>query len=523
MKNLPLSVSEVVAAIGTSAFAYTITGMVGDDAGNVLGGVSVTLVKENKSTLTDAFGKYIITGEETTGEEGTAAFHAVASVPGFVSVNSGVLSYRQSGSAPVQVRTFDAMGNQVFSKTLYGSGELDLRTGIRAKGNYFAKVTMGSARQDFRFFADGRTVRQHNSEGMSLMKNAQAGETLRFEADGYKTRVVPLGTLDTMVNVNLERTSGEQTFAFGYAMGNAPTPSKGCGKNSTLQQNGANSNAKKYGIRIGDYDRAFWMTLPQNYSNNKPYKILFAMHCMGSNAEDFTQHAPDYDHPSPYYGQQNLDTENNYIFVSPESRPISGNGEFGPWHQNDNEDHRFFGEMLTLIEENYCIDTSRVFVTGFSFGAMFTNSLSWEFQDRIRAVAVYATAAYNIYLPPKKNLPIAWMGVHGKGDETCPYKNDWGTGARDSALVQILRFNSAEGKDAVNEKMTKLQEIGDNIKGHVCYDFEDVDPRFPVKWCSWNGPHRWPAHDAEDFSNYYSNSWTNSWVPKTVHEFFEQF
>ena len=314
-------------------------------------------------------------------------------------------------------------------------------------------------------------------------------------------------------------TAQEQTYAFGYAMGNAPTPSKGCGKNSTLQQKGSNSNAKKYSMRSADLDRAFWLTLPKNYDNNKPYKILFAMHCMGSNAEDFTQHTPDYDHPSPYYGQQNLDTENNYIFVSPESNSNS----FGPWRMDD-KDHRFFGDMLTLIEENYCIDTSRVFVTGFSFGAMFTNSLSWDFQDRIRAVAVYATAAYNIYLPEKKNLPIAWMGVHGKNDETCPYKTNWNPGARDSALVQILRFNSAEGKNAVNEKENGLQEIADNQAGHLCYDFKDVDPRFPVKWCSWNGPHRWAAHDEYDYANINSpESWKKTWVPKVVHEFFEQF
>ena len=521
MKNPPLFVSALVAALGTTAFAYTITGTVGNDAGNPLSGVTVTLVKENKATVTDIYGQYTIT-EET----GPAALHAVASAPGFVSMNSGVLSYRQSGSAPVQVRTFDAMGNQVFSKSLYGSGELDLRTGIRAKGNYFAKVTMGSARQDFRFFADGKTVRQHSSAGVALMKDAQAGEALRFEAEGYKTRIVPLGTLDTMVNLNLESVSSEQTYAFGYAMGNAPRKSKGCGKNSTLQQIGANNNAKKYGMRSADLDRAFWLTLPQNYDNNKPYKILFAMHCMGSNAEDFTQHYPDYDHPSPYYGQQNLDKENNYIFVSPESSP--GSEDFGPWRSgvNDDKDHKFFGDMLTLIEENYCIDTSRVFVTGFSFGAMYTNSLSWDFQDRIRAIAVYATAAFNIYLPPKKNLPIAWMGVHGKSDGTCPYRTTeaWRPGARDSALVQILRFNSAEGKNAVDEKNNGLQEIGDNQAGHLCYDFKDVDPRFPVKWCSWNGPHRWAAHDEGDYADINSpSSWQKTWVPQTVHEFFEQF
>lgn len=515
MKNLPLFVSALVATLGTTAFAYTITGTVGNEAGNPLSGVTVTLVKENKATVTDVYGQYTIT-EET----GPAALRAVASAPSFVSLNSGVLSYRQSGSAPVQVRTFDAMGNQVFSKTLYGSGDLDLRTGIRAKGNYFAKVTMGSVRQDFRFFADGKTVRQHSSESVVLMKSAQVGETLRFEAEGYKTRVVPLGTLDTMVNLNLERASNAQTRTFGYAMGNAPTPSRGCGRTSALTETGSNPNAKKYTMRSADLNRAFWLTLPQNYNNNKPYKILFAMHCMGSNGEEFSYFpSPNQDHPSPYYGQQDLDTENNYIFVSPE-----GDTDGMPWRMNDDKDHVFFSEMLTLLEDNYCIDTSRVFVTGFSFGSMVTNSLAWEFQERIRAVAVYAVAAFNIYLPTgenKKNLPIAWMDVHGKNDDRCPYRttNEYPPrpGAIDSALVEILRHNGPVDEngnftDVSNEKPEEYNGWGG---GHVCYDFKTVDPRFPVKFCSWNGGHQWTAYDNGD--------WQNSWVPQMVHEFFEQF
>ena len=406
MKNLPLFVSALVATLGTAAFAYTITGTVGNEAGNPLSGVTVTLEKENKATVTDIYGQYTI-NEET----GPAALRAVTSAPSFASLNSGVLSYRQSGSAPVQVRTFDAMGNQIFSKTLYGSGELDLRAGIRAKGNYFAKVTMGSARQDFRFFADGKTVRQHSSAGVSLMKDAQAGETLRFEAEGYETRIVPLGTLDTMVNLNLERASGEQTYAFGYAMGNAPRKSRGCGKTPVLEgtewyqcqkKTGENTwpsadvdcSAQLFSIYVNNEKRFFYVTFPGNYDKNKPYKLLFANHCMGSEAKKMaTWVSADRDHLSPYYAQKAQDTEGNYIFVAPE-----GNTDGWPWSSTD-KDHRFFSDMLTYLEDNYCIDTTRVFATGFSFGAMFTNSLAWEFQSRIRAVAVYATAIFNIYLP----------------------------------------------------------------------------------------------------------------------------
>jgi len=233
---------------------------------------------------------------------------------------------------------------------------------------------------------------------------------------------------------------------------------------------------------------------------------------MGSNAEDFVHHSPDYDHPSPYYGQQVLDTEGNYIFVAPR-----GDTDGMPWSMRSSKDHVFFGQLLTLLENNYCIDTSRVFATGFSFGAMFTNSLAQDFQDRIRAVAVYATADYNIYLPANNGKPIAWMAVHGKNDGTCSYDR-----AKTSALVRILKNN---GKPDANGNFTdasaeKPEEVQGNT-GHVCYDFKTVDPRFPVKFCSWPGDHQWTAHDYGSMA--VGAGWEQTWVPEEVHKFFEQF
>ena len=303
----------------------------------------------------------------------------------------------------------------------------------------------------------------------------------------------------------------EQTYAFGYALGNAPRKSKGCGSASKLQKTNSVENGDRFEMNSGNETREFFITLPKNYDNTKPYKLLFAMHCMGSKAEDFVHHYPDYDHPSPYYGQQNLDKNGDYIFVAPR-----GDTDGWPWSLNSSKDHVFINELLTLLEENYCIDTTRVFATGFSFGAMFTNSLAWDLQDRLRAVAMYAPVAEVIFLPQNTGKPIAWMAVHGKADGTCIYSHD-----RDVALAQILKNNSAEGKDATKEQ---LEEIPDNTAGHVCHDFKDVDPRFPVKFCSWNGPHRWPAHDEWDYAEYeHTTSWQKSWVPKTVHDFFEQF
>ena len=308
----------------------------------------------------------------------------------------------------------------------------------------------------------------------------------------------------------------EKTYAFGYALKNAPRPSKGCGKNSTLVKTKSVENGDRFTMNVAGLDREYFITLPKNYDNKKPYKLLFAMHCMGSNAEDFVHHYADQDHPSPYYGQQKLDTEGNYIFVSPRGDTQEpGDMWQAPWRGGDDKDHLFFDQLLTTMEDNYCIDTSRVFVTGFSFGSMYSYSLAEEFQERIRAVVTYAVADYNIYEPhssgKEKQLPIAWMNVHGKNDGTCPYKN-----AIESALPRVLKKNgkASDGDSKFTDASSeKPQEVGGS--GHLCYDFKQVDERFPVKWCSWNGPHQWTAFD--------NGNWQSTWVPEEVHKFFEQF
>ena len=487
------------------ASAYTVSGTVSDNEGKALKGASVSLLKEGKSATTDDQGKFTIHEDEQVGI--LPSYHNAA---GYISINNGILSY-QSGSSPVQVQIFNSLGSQVSKMTLQGSGMLNLSKDIKARGTYFAHVSMGSARQAVKFTTDGSYSSFSSVQDASaLLKDAAQGEAIRFVAEGFDTLTIPLGTLDTTLDVKLVKTAPQ--FKFGYALKNDPTPSKGCGSNSKLQKVKSVENGDQFQIRVGSDNRTYFVTLPKNYDNKKPHKVLFALHCYGSNGEDFVHHNPDYDHPTPYYGQQVLDKNGDYIFVS-----LDAIG--GLWNKGQ-ADHDFFAQTLTTLNENYCIDTSRVFITGFSYGAMFSYSLMQDMQSRVRAAATYAVADYNIWLPEgnaMKNLPVAWMNVHGKNDDRCDYNR-----AKTSALTRILKRNGkadANG-DFTDASSEKPQEVSGNT-GHVCYDFKDVDERFPVKWCSWPGSHQWTAHDTGNMNVGWD--WQGTWVPEEVHKFFEQF
>ncbi len=426
--------------------------------------------------MTDANGEFTLHEDEIP----DALPSYSASTPGFISIQGSVLSYSQSGNDLVQVRIFDLMGNQLLSRDLSGSGSVNLEGFVNARGTYFARVKVGQAYQSVKFSASGKYSGIYSgTQGRAILKKAGETDDLRVTADGYDTLTVSLSNLDTTLNLTLTKTAPE--YSFGWGLKNDPVPTRGCGKDLTLQKSG------NFNWTWSKGTRNIKINIPDNYDKNKPYRLVFGMHCMGGWAGGVQSEG--------YYGMKPLDTENSTIFVAPE-----GNGGYAPWGQDD---YTLFDELLSMLEGNLCIDSSRVFSSGFSYGSMFTNGLSRDRQAVLRAVAVYETADQNIWLPEPKDLPIAWMGVQGLSDNLCTPA--MGRSARNLAL----QHNSAEGKDATQEQ---AQE--NNGSTHICYNYKDVDSRFPVRWCTDNAGHIWDHKDAGQ---------TQSWVPASTWEFFTQF
>jgi poly(3-hydroxybutyrate) depolymerase len=257
-------------------------------------------------------------------------------------------------------------------------------------------------------------------------------------------------------------------------------PSKGCGSELKLPKTGSFEYTFSRGKRTIRID------IPDNYNNQNPYKLIFGMHCAGGWAGGVQQEG--------YYGLKPLDTEKTCIFVAPE-----GNGNQLPWDENA---YILFDELLEYLKNQLCIDTTRVFSAGFSYGAMFSNGLAWNHQKVLRGVAVYEVAERNIFLPEKTGEPIAWMGVLGLNDGICTPEM-----ARNARNI-ILGFNSPNGI-AVNEKADEAAPNGP----HKCYDYTTVDPKYPVRWCTQSGGHLWDHKDPGS---------NRSWVPQATWDFFNK-
>lgn len=264
-------------------------------------------------------------------------------------------------------------------------------------------------------------------------------------------------------------------------MGNPAVKSPGCGKATTV-------TSKEYKINSSGQERTYYVEMPANYDMNKPYRLFYTSHWIGSRYQDVKNQ--DY-----YFLKPLIEADGEQaIFVAPSS-------DGSTWQEKD---HALFDDILALMKESVCFDTTRVFATGFSFGGMITYSLSTNHQTDIRAAVGIAPANYNIWLPEKTRKPIAWMHMTGMSDGTCPWVNNEGQ----KRGAKFIALEKAEDNGCTIPNDVPVWQNG----GHFCYDFEDCDPEHPTRVCTFGGGH----------TNIDNEQGVN-WIPKESWDFFKQF
>jgi polyhydroxybutyrate depolymerase len=122
---------------------------------------------------------------------------------------------------------------------------------------------------------------------------------------------------------------------------------------------------------------------------------------------------------------------------------------------NQVDDVAFIGAMLDDLEAHYPVDPRRIYVTGFSNGAMMTYRLGCALADRIAAIAPVSGALDFDGCAPARPLPL--LAIHGTADENVPY--DGGKGSDEGR-----RFPSQ--KDRVDRSVA--DSVGFWVKNDGC-------------------------------------------------------
>lgn len=97
----------------------------------------------------------------------------------------------------------------------------------------------------------------------------------------------------------------------------------------------------------------------------------------------------------------------------------AGIGAEGP--TGDADDVQFTRDMLNYLEKNYCVDTHRVYVTGFSLGGGMAYRVACTLTNQIAAIATVAGAYYHAPGGCQPSRPLPVLEIHGQADNYAPY------------------------------------------------------------------------------------------------------
>lgn len=212
-----------------------------------------------------------------------------------------------------------------------------------------------------------------------------------------------------------------------------------------------------YTITAAGRERKYILDVPSTYDPNKAYKLLFAWHPNGGNAQGIAQS------DGGYYGLKPL-SNGSAIFVA-------ADGIDAGWANTDDRDIAFTKAMLEKLTSQLCIDKSRIFSLGWSYGGMFSFALACNMGDVFRAIAPASGGLFGGCGGPSRS--VALLGIHGKNDNLVSIGA--GRGGRDEFLKRNHCSANTDPPDA-----------------NGCVSYQGCDPGYPVVWCEWNGGHLYP-------------------------------
>jgi poly(3-hydroxybutyrate) depolymerase len=236
--------------------------------------------------------------------------------------------------------------------------------------------------------------------------------------------------------------------------------SQGCGKARTLQDGTIN-------IEFNGASRKYILRTPADYQNSHPYRLVFAFAESGSSAMSVANRN--------YFTLATLDSKDT-VFIAPDA----ANGA-GSWSKADVD---LTDDILAQVQGDLCIDKSRIFATGFSFGGAMALALACQRADVFRGVAFFSGADLTGSCTEPLTKPIAYYASQASGDSS-------GTPMPSSGRIKQAQFAEVNGCTA-EPMATTFPAPG---QPHTCTEYKGCSAGHPTKYCVFDGPHGWEPKD----------------------------
>ena len=268
-------------------------------------------------------------------------------------------------------------------------------------------------------------------------------------------------------------------------MGEAGSPPTGDGGTTPITMSGAKPSAGcgmpaptagKTMIDVNGTPREYIVALPQGYDPMKPYRLIFAWHGLGGTADQIARN---------WYGLASR-AMNSAIFVAGQGLNTSNQVGSGPgWDNMGGRDVAFVKALYAKLKDTLCVDESRVFSTGMSYGGIMSNTLGCQMGDVFRAIA-----------------PMAGSGPGFGGRATCVGEVAvWMSHGDNDTVVSTA---SGQASRDFWVKANKCQMETMPVEPSPCVTYQGCAPDLPVTFCLFPGGHTVPAFAAAAIWSFFS-------------------
>lgn len=150
-----------------------------------------------------------------------------------------------------------------------------------------------------------------------------------------------------------------------------------------------------------------------------------------------------------------LSARENVVVALP---PAAARGRFWDAMNPDSPDETYVVGLIDQLLTTLPIDPARVFVAGFSMGAVLSERIACRFADRVAAVALDAGSPWSDECTPTR--PVSILIMHGTEDTTFPIED---------ATAMAQQWRSLDGCQG-EPLTTQLSPIAESVLDADCED-----------------------------------------------------